>query len=195
MSGKSANAPPKVRDGDGGVLTLVQQMNTHIFARFNTLDKMSHEELMNEIEVIAIIEDRDSIYRRYEQTRSKAKRILENPELVQLIPDEKPYIWERLKELATMPCEKLIQEEEADFVLSLPLREFIPNSEWKSYSLEKKHDVFRDELKDINKQPELVHLVPGERLHIWRRLDELNNMSREELMNELEVGIILDSLD
>ena len=142
-------------------------------------------------------EDIAKINRRYEQTISNVKRILDNPELVQLIPEEKPHIWKRLKELAAMPDDILKQEEEADYVLFGWLIEFMlefaSKSEWDSP--DKRYEWFRDWLKDIYERPEDVFLVPGKDPHIWKRLEVLNNMSCEEFMDELELGTILDRLN
>ena len=155
------------------------------------LDKMSSEELRDECEAIVIVRDRYGIVQRHDKILSGAKRILENPELVQLVPEEKPYIWEQLHKIVVTPTDMLMQEEEADSVLLGSLFWYVTKSEWRSFSLDEKYNALREELNYIYKEPELVDLVPGERLHIWKRLEELHNMSREELMNELELGTML----
>ena len=137
-------------------------------------------------------EDRAKIECGCEYTRSRAKQILENPELVQLVPGEQPHIWKLFERWVTMSDEALMQEEEADYVLFGCVADLILKSEWNSPDA--RYTWMRDWLNGIYERPEDILLVPGEDPHIWERLNALYKMSREELMTELEAGALLDSL-
>ena len=58
-------------------------------------------------------------------------------------------------------------------------------------ALEESYNETRDRIERIRKNHALVGLVEGEELHVWDRLNRLANMTREELLEELDADFTL----
>ena len=145
--------------------------------------------------------------------QSRINKIKDNPMLLPFPVEEYPHIWNRLEQLAVMPREETIQALEADYVLLSDdvYKSSVRNGSWAPYketeddpanpdeyeqlpfaenerkSFEIEYDYTRWKIDKIKENPTLlVDLSITEYPHIWKRLEQLAAMTREELMNEIE---------
>ena len=132
-----------------------------------------------------------SVYFEEEVVRyqNRLKEVQADPVRFKLIPGENLHIWKRFNQLIGMSPEELRKEIEADHAIFHRMFDNMTDAQWADLDI--RYGRIETTLQAIGKDPSLIHLVPGEDLHIWARLKEHVEMPLEILMQEFEADHVL----
>ena len=64
------------------------------------------------------------------------------------------------------------------------------NQEWQAY-FDRSFQEMKERVADVRNTPSKYGLIPGEKHHIWKRLEELESMTRDDWCTELKAEYLL----